>query len=344
MVLPLFFIAFLLGLLGSLLVLRFFPKLGLMDRPERYGHKRAPVPYPAGVAPVMVIFFLLLAFLPWDKSLGFILLGASLIFGTSFWDDRRGLPPVLRLGVQVVAALCLVAAGLGISSLSNPFGAPFILDAWQIPFQIGAWDFTFTPFSDLLTILWVVVLVNAFNWIDGVAGMVNGVTIASSAIILLLSLKADFHSVDQTMVIVLATVVLGSAAALFPFNFPPARVLLGDTGSMTFGFLVATMAIASGGKIATTALVLSFPLLDFAWVIVRRWWTGQSIFKGDLAHFHHRLMNRGLSERQVVVFFTFASALFGSMALLLHTQGKVWAFIGIGCFMSLAALFLVFRK
>lgn len=315
-----------------------------MDRPERYGHKRAPIPYPAGVAPVMVIFFLLLAFLPWDKSLGFILLGAVLIFVTSFWDDRLGLPPVLRLGVQIAAALCLVAADLGMSSLSNPFGAPFVLDAWQIPFHIGAWQFTFTPFSDVLTVLWVLVLVNAFNWIDGVAGMANGVAIASSGIILLLSLKANFHSVDQTMVIVLATSVLGAALGLFPFNFPPARVLLGDTGSMTFGFLIATMAIASGGKIATTVLVLSLPLLDFVWVIARRWWTGQSIFKGDLAHFHHRLMDRGLSERQVVIFFTFTSALFGSMALLLHTQGKVWAFIGIGCFMILSALFFLIER
>jgi len=288
----------------SVLVGRLFRRWKILDRPERYGHKRAPIPYPGGVAIFLAFLASAVLFLPVFEGqaiLTSVLAGASVLCFTCFWDDRRGLSPILRLGVQILVAIFLVIGGIGISSITNPFGAPFILDAVNIPLQLGNFAFTFTVLADLLTIAWVVTMVNAFNWIDGVPGMASASAAVSSAILLLLSLRPGFHAVDQTLAITLSAMVLGLALGFLIFDFPKPKMLMGDTGSMLLGFLIAVTAIVSGGKIATTMLVLAFPILDFAVVIGRRLFKGQSPFHGDLGHFHHRLMKAGLSERQVVI-------------------------------------------
>lgn len=331
----------------SIAVSKLFKHWKILDRPERYGHKRAPIPYPGGVA----IFFAFLAsvflFLPVFEGqaiLSSVLAGASLLCFTCFWDDRRGLPPLLRLGVHTLVAIFLVIGGIGISSITNPFGTPLILDSMNIPFSFGDFAFTFTVFADLLTIAWVVTMINAFNWIDGVPGMASASAAVSSFILLTLSLRPDFHAVDQTLAITLSAITLGLSLGFLIFDFPKPKMLMGDTGSMLFGFLIAVTAIISGGKIATAILVLGFPMLDFAVVIGRRVLKGQLPWRGDLGHFHHRLLAAGLSERQVVILFAGTGASFGGLSLLLHTEGKLIAFAGIALVMILLLTFLYRKK
>lgn len=323
---------------------RWFPKWGLMDRPERYGHQRAPIPYPGGIALVLGILLTALSFLSINTLLGSVLLAATLLAVTCFWDDRRGLSPYLRLAIQVVAAILLVLGGLGVSSITNPFGAPLVLDAWQIPISLADLTFTFTVFADLLTIVWVVTMVNAFNWIDGVPGMASGLSSVAAFVLLALSLRPGFHSTDQTLAVAFSAMLLGASLAFLYWDFPKPKMLMGDTGSMVLGFLLAVTALISGGKIATTVLVLGFPLLDFGWVIGRRLLKGQSPFRGDLWHFHHRLQKAGYSDRTIVVFFSLISAVFGSVALLLHTEGKLLALVLMLSFMVLLALLLYSKK
>lgn len=328
------------------LALKSFPKLGLMDRPERYGHQRAPIPYPGGVASVLAFLASAFLFLPvfeGSSVLAAVLAGASLLAFTCFWDDRRGLSPYLRLAVQIIVASLVVVGGIGISSITNPFGGTLILDTVNIPFEWGSFVFTLTLFADLLTVVWVVTMVNAFNWIDGVPGMANASAAVSSFILLLLSMRPDFHYVDQTLSITLSAIILGMSLGFLIFDFPKPRMLMGDTGSMVLGFLLAVTAIISGGKIATTILVLGFPILDFFFVIFRRLLKGQSPFKGDLWHFHHRLLKAGLSEKQVVILFALTGALFGILSLLLHTEGKLIAFTAIAGVMLLL-LTLLYSK
>ena len=277
----------------SWIALRVFPRLGLMDKPHNYGLKRKPIPYPGGLAMLLAFFVTLLMFLPVDRTVLSVLLGAGLLGLVSFADDLRGLSPLLRLMIQVVAGLLLVFGGLGIASLSNPFGDPIILDGIQIPFSLGDFTFTLTLLADLLTVFWVIVMVNAFNWIDGVPGMANSVAATAALVLLILSLRPEFHFMDQTLAIGLSSIVLGISLGQLIFDFPPPKLIMGDTGSMLLGFLLATAAIISGGKIATTLLVLGFPILDFVWVISRRVFKGQSPLKGDLWHFHHRLLKAG---------------------------------------------------
>ncbi|MBT5516693.1 undecaprenyl/decaprenyl-phosphate alpha-N-acetylglucosaminyl 1-phosphate transferase [Candidatus Peregrinibacteria bacterium] len=338
------FTSFGLTALFAYLVLRFFPKLGLVDNPKRYGHQRSAIPYPGGIAIFGAVVISLMIFLPLDASLRAVISGATLLAITSFVDDRKGLSPFFRLGVQFIAAVLLVLGGIGINSLSNPFGDPIILDSLNLPFSLGSFTFVLTVFADLVTIVWVMAMINAFNWIDGIPGMSSSIAAVSSLILLVLSTRPDFHFIDQTLAITLSSVIFGASLAFLFFDFPPAKMLIGDTGSMLLGFLLAVTAIISGGKIATTILVLGFPILDFAWVIGRRMWQGKSPFKGDLWHFHHRFLNAGYSERRIVLFFVAASAVFGSLSLSLHTEGKVWALFGILSVMVLLAATLYSKK
>jgi len=342
--LPILLCSFGLTVIFSLLALRFFPVLGLMDRPERYGHDRKPIPYPGGVAVVLAILLTSALFLK-ENPLIVSLMSAMIILGlTCFLDDRRGLSPVLRLGVQLLAGFLLIVGGLGISSITNPFGGAIPLDLVNLPFYLGSWTFTFTLFADVLTLVWLMTMVNAFNWIDGIPGMANSVAAVASLVLLLLSMRPGFHSVDQSFAVALSAMVLGASLAFLIFDFPPPRMLMGDTGSMLLGFLLAVTALISGGKIATTILVLGFPLLDFLWVIARRVFKGQSPFKGDLWHFHHRLQKAGYSDRTIVLFFGGASAVFGALALSLHTEGKLFVLAGIFAFMLGLVGVLYFRK
>lgn len=343
MLIPVILTSFGLSIGLSLGVLKLFPRLKLMDRPERYGHNRPAIPYPAGVAPLLAILSCILLFLPLDPTVIAVLSGAILLGLTCFIDDRRGLSPFLRLAVQILAALLLVIGGIGISSISNPLGGAIPLDQWSFTLDWGTLSFTLTLLADLITVMWVVVMINAFNWIDGIPGMTSSVSAVAAFFLLLLSIRPDFHYVDQTLAITLSAIVLGASLAFLIFDFPPPKVLMGDTGSMLLGFFLAVTAIISGGKIATTLLILGFPILDFMWVIGRRIYKGQSPFKGDLWHFHHRFLKAGFSPRQVVLFFSGTAAAFGALALLLQTEGKALAFAGIlGVMLLLAAL--LYRK
>ncbi len=329
------------------LALKLFPCLGLMDRPQRYGLSRAAIPYPGGIASFFAFLASAFSFLPVFEGravLISVLAGASLLAFTCFWDDRKGLPASFRLFIQILVALFLVIGGIGISSITNPFGDPFVLDSVNIPVSLGDFAFTLTLFADLVTILWVVMMINAFNWIDGIPGMANASAAVSAFILLLLSMRPDFHYVDQTLAITLSAITLGLALGFLIFDFPKPRMLMGDTGSMLLGFLLAVTALISGGKIATTVLVLGFPILDFAAVIGRRLLKGQSPFKGDLWHFHHRLLKAGLSERQVVILFAGTGAVFGCLSLLLHTEGKLLVFTMIALVMFLLLFLLYWKK
>lgn len=246
--------------------------------------------------------------------------------------------------VQLCAGALLVFGGLGVNSILGPFGFPLVLDAWQLPISVGNFQFTFTVLADLFTVLWVMTMVNAFNWVDGVPGMANSLAVVASGVLLVLSMRPGFHSTDQSLAIALSTVILAVSLAFLFFDFPKPKMLLGDTGSMALGFLLAATALISGGKIATTVLVLGFPVLDAVWVIGRRLLTGKSPFKGDLWHFHHRLQKAGYSDRAVVLFFALSSAIFGGVALFLHTEGKLVVFLILSCFMFFLALFLYSKK
>lgn len=332
---PLIF-AFVLTTILTIIAVRFFPRWGLLDNPKKYGLRRPPIPYFGGLVILVGFLAALFIFVPLTKELVGLIAGAVLIAGVAFLDDRWGLPAPLRLGVQILAALFLVGAGIGITHITNPFGGVIDLTAFDWLIVFAGSEHHLTLLADIFTVAWVVLLVNSLNWFDGVPGLASGIAGLAALALFFLAARAGFHYFDQSVVIALAGILAGCALAFTLFNFPPPRILLGDTGSMLLGFLLAALAIFSGGKVATAALVLGFPLLDAAWVFFRRLAQKRSPFSGDYEHLHHRMIAAGFSPRQTVLAIYAAAAAFGAVALFIETaRGKLIALITLSAVMLL---------
>jgi len=318
--------AFVLTFSLSMGALFLFPRWKLMDKPARYGLKRKPIPYFGGIVIFCAFVVSALIFVKMDLHLAGLLGGGFLIAGVSFLDDKFGLSPWIRLSVQILAAFVLVIAGVGIHTISNPLGPSINLDS--IKWVISADGlYSISVLAALFTIVWVVTIVNTMNWIDGLNGLPSGVTVIASLTLFLLSIRPGIHYdiSAQVPVAMISIILFGVALAFWLFDFHPAKILMGDTGSMFLGFLLAALAIFSGGKVATAFLVLGFPILDAIWVIFRRLFSGKSPLKGDLKHFHHRLIEVGLSERRALYLIYGLCALFGGIAVFLEGIQKVYA-------------------
>jgi UDP-GlcNAc:undecaprenyl-phosphate GlcNAc-1-phosphate transferase len=319
-------VAFTLTFVLSMGALKYFPRWKLMDRPWRYGLKRKPIPYYGGIVIFIAFVVTALIFVKMDLHLAGLLAGGALIAGVSFLDDRFGLSPWIRLAVQVVAALVLVFAGVGIHTLSNPLGPSFNLDlfVWVLS-PDGLYSISIL--SALFTVIWVVTIVNTMNWIDGLNGLPSGVAVIASLTLFMLSIRPGIHYdvSSQVPVAMISVILLGVSLAFWLFDFHPAKMLMGDTGSMFIGFLLASLAIFSGGKVATAFLVLGFPILDAFWVIARRIIRGKSPLKGDKKHLHHRLLEIGLSERKALYLIYALCAGFGGIAVFLEGIQKIYA-------------------
>lgn len=326
-ILPALF-AFVLTFFLTLIALRFFPIWGLMDKPAKYNLKRKPIPYYGGAIMIYAFTVSILFFVPMSLSLVGLIIGVLLLGTISFLDDMFGLSPFLRLGIQVLSALILVICGIGITSISNPIGDPILLDQikWEITIdQI----YTFSVMSALFTIVWVIAIVNTMNFLDGINGLSSGVAVVASLALFLLSIRPGIHYdlASQEVVATIAIILFAVALAFWLFEFHPAKILMGDTGSIFLGFVLATLAIFSGGKVATAFLVMGFPVLDAFWAIFRRILAGKSPFKGDLMHLHHKLLKSGLNERQTLTLIYVLCALFGGIAVYLESIQKLYAII-----------------
>ncbi len=320
-----------------------FPKLGLMDKPQKYGLKRKPIPYYGGLVLFTVFVVSVLLFVKVDVHVAGLIIGAFMIAAVSFIDDLRGLSPWIRLFVQMLGALTLVFSGIGIHSISNPFGAPLSLDIFQISLTVDQ-VYQIAVLSALFTVIWVVAIVNTMNWLDGLNGLTSGITVIAALTLFLLSIRPGIHyDVSSQVPVAMMSVILFSVAlAFWLFDFYPAKILMGDTGSMFFGFLLAALAIFSGGKVATAFLVLGFPILDAFWVIFRRIMEGKSPMKGDLKHLHHRLLEIGMSEPKALLLIYTLCGVFGGIAVFLEGIQKVYAIVAMLVLMLILGLLAVY--
>lgn len=310
-----------------LLALKGYPKLGLLDFPERYGLDRPRLPYPTGILALLTFlpFFAWLA-APTAQNAG--LIAAVVVLGiSSFIDDRRQLSPVLRMGVQLLAALCVFltgsCVGSQICSVTSPL--PGYLGGETI--DLTVWTLGSVPvLAGVFTVAWLGLTVNALNWFDGIPGQVNTLSFIGFLTIAFLALS---ERVGQPDVALLAFVLAGIALACLLFDFPPPRVVMGDSGAMFFGLMLGILTVYAGGKVATAFLVLGVPLIDAVIVIARRLWNRTSPLKGSRhgEHLHHRLLARGWSPRQVIALNAALGTCFGLSALFMDTLEKFLAAI-----------------
>src|SRR3989344_4916509 len=252
------------------------------------------------------------------RLFGVILGGLFLLIG-GVLDDKYNLRPSQQIWFPVFAALAVVVFGNHLSLVTNPLGGAFVLD------QAKLWGYPIL--GSILVFAWVLGMIYTTKFLDGMDGLVSGVSVIAGLVIFALALKLE---VGQTTNAFLALIFAATCLGFLFFNFHPAKIFLGEAGSTLTGFFIAVLAVVSGAKIASALLVLGIPVLDVAWVIVQRLWLRSSPFVGDNKHLHFRLLDIGLSQRKTVLFLYLLAAAFGGVAVFLQSGGKLLALLVLG--------------
>ena len=320
-----------LSLLLSLSVMRLATKIGLLDRPDGVRKlQKKPIPLLGGLA-IFIAFFAGLYFvrallvsgdLELSHWLGFLIGGLVLMIG-GFCDDKFNLPPRLQIIFPILAAIAPILGGVSIARLSNPVGG--VMD---VPAVLSA----------ILIVVWLLGMMYTTKLLDGVDGLVSGLGVIGALVIFLFTSTTKYFQPD------IAAAAWIFAAACFGFlilNFNPAKIYLGEGGSLFVGYVLGVLAIISGGKIAIALLIMGLPILDVAWTIIRRVAKGKNPFRfSDRQHLHHRLLDLGLTPRQTVAVFYIFAAVFGLSGLFLQSSGKLLALmILLGLMLSLVIFF-----
>jgi len=270
-----------------------------------------------------------------DKRLLGIILASVFIALVMLVDDLKGVRPFYKLLAQIGAALILILTGVGLIYLNNPFGLTIYLDNVKFPVQFAGEIFNFVLWADLFFILWVVLLTNATNFIDGLDGLAS-----TLALIAFLTLGILSYQNGQISTALLCAVICGATIGFLPFNLPPAKMFLGDVGSMFLGLMLATVSVISGGKLAALMMVFALVIMDAIYVIVKRILRGKNpLTTPDKTHLHHRFLRAGLSARAILLINALISLAFGLFALLFFGQMKiilivVLAFLTLGMFIT----------
>ncbi len=328
-----FFLAFGVSLLATPLVIKILKRLGWVEDPQKKSHPKViheyPVPRGGGISIFLAIFITILVFLPLDKHLKGILLASLITLVTGLIDDLTDLNPYLRLFTNALAALIIIASGIGISIVTNPFGGTFRLDQPQIHFQLFGIARSIWLLSDIFAFFWIIWCMNIIGWSGGVDGQFPGFVTIATFTIGLLSLNFS-QDIAQWPVIILAAAVSGAFLGFLPFNFYPQKIMPGYSAKSLAGLLIAVLSILSGAKIATAILVLGVPMINGLWVITRRILKKKSPVWGDVEHFHYLLLKLGWSKAKVAVFYWLISLVLGLIALSLNSQQKFYALIMLG--------------
>ena len=235
-----------------------------------------------------------------------IVVGAIVIVVLGLWDDVRRVSPRVKIAGQTLAALFLLWDGVGVD-VTRPLLAPIAVKLGH-PSLFGEWFIYIT--SAIVVVGIVVACCNASNLMDGLDGLCGGVTaiIAIGFLFVAVHLAAAGGGVrtnSDALRVILALALLGAVLAFVPFNFNPASIFMGDTGSMLLGFSCAVMIIMMGEErtkwLLASMVVFALPILDTALAFARRWVNGRPIFSADKQHFHHQLMARGYSVKKTVM-------------------------------------------
>ncbi|MCK5080555.1 MAG: undecaprenyl/decaprenyl-phosphate alpha-N-acetylglucosaminyl 1-phosphate transferase [Candidatus Moranbacteria bacterium] len=255
-----------------------------------------------------IMVFLIVSEIVITSQLTAVLVGsiAILIFG--FWDDIKSFNWKTQILFQLFLALILVWFGFEINLISFSGKELLKLDYWNLVL----WGKSFSIISSLFIGFWLVGIINVVNWLDGSDGLLSMAGVLSLLAVFLVSLRPE---VNQPALAIISLIGIGSLSGFFIFNFPSAKIEAGTSGSYFVGFLLATLAIIAGTKIATTMVILILPVTDFVWVIIERVREKQSIFEKDnkKRHLHYKLLKMGFSPKQVLLGY----ALFLSLALLI---------------------------
>ena len=295
-----------------------------------------PTPQLGGIGIGLTIILLILVGMSagWFSSLqirplqlGGFVVALGILLAVGYADDRWDISAGLRLALYTLACLIIIISGTSIHQVTGISGHGLMrLDQWSALFSFSGRHLNLAFPGDLLTLLWLLAVLHATKFLDGLDGLVAGQTVIGAGLIVFLTLSAAFF---QPAVAILAIIVLGAFAGFLPINMHPARQFLGESGSTIAGFSLGFLAIVSGAKVATAFMALGIPLVDALLVVVGRCLRGTSPFRGDDTHLHFKLVKSGLSKRQVVMLYWSVALVAGVMAFGFQTRGKFLLMLGL---------------
>ena len=327
-------IAFLLAFVTAFVVtpytIRLAKKVGAIDIPEKRRINDTPVPRLGGIAVIvgfllsctylLIIMTLEKTFFPFGEEQYFykligLLLGIIVLGVFCFIDDVKGIPAIIKLIGQTVAAVIVVSFGTEINNIH----IPFLEQTLNIDNHVYVY---------ILSVCWIIGITNAINLIDGLDGLSSGITLISCfSLIIVFTMNQS-----PIIAIILITALAGAIVGFLPYNFNPAKTFIGDTGAQFLGFSLAVISILGTAKTYTLLvlisplIILAIPIADTLFAIIRRIIKGHSIkaiFSPDTGHLHHKLMKKGYTQKQAVLILYGMSACFGMFAIILLESG-IW--------------------
>ena len=319
-----FLVAFLLSLSLTPITARLGVRLGLADDPG--GRRRHPgqIARTGGLAIFVSFSAATLLSLTLDlprhdpnelTRITGLIAGATILCVFGLLDDKFEFRPGVQFAAQIVASLVAIASLIIIERFNNPItNEQIILDSASL----------IVAFS----LFWLMGMMNTVNWLDGLDGLAAGIAAIFSVVLFLAMIQTTSTQQPQISLAPLPLALLGATLGFLPYNFQPARVFMGSSGALVLGFALGSLGIIGGAKVATVLLALAVPILDVAWLIVSRLRQGRSPFAGGRDHLHFRLVDRGLSQRQIVIGYWIISGLFGALALLI--EARIYKLLALG--------------
>lgn len=271
-----------------------------------------------------------------------LLVAGTMVLIIGFIDDVRRLNPWLKLTVQIAAALVAsVGFGITIETITNPMGGTIVLTQPNAHFQLAGISLSFNWLAVALATFWLVGMTNTINFLDGIDGLSGGVSAISAIIIFLLSIS---QRVNQPETALLSIILAGGCVGFLIYNFYPAKIFNGDSGAYFLGMTLGILAIFSGAKLATAALVLGLPILDAVWAVLRRLAHKKSPFSADRGHLHYMFLDAGFSQRQAVLVIYVLCFVFGVIGILGTTSQKLVGIIAMFIVMMFLLVSLTLLK
>jgi len=322
-VIKVFITALLTTSLATPLAIWVAPKIGAMDIPKDGRRVNDhPVPRFGGIAIYCGILTAFVSLWPLTTQTRGLLIGSTFILIVGIIDDLKGMPPKLKFLLQTVAAAILWASRIRLIGFTNPFTGNFITFPWVI--------------SLFVTLFWIVGITNTINLIDGLDGLAAGITFIAS---LTVAYTASYKNMTETLTLVLA--VAGACLGFLIYNSYPAKVFMGDAGSMLLGYLMSSVSLVgiapskSSMLFATIVpvLILALPIFDTAFAIVRRMANHRPIMQADKGHIHHRILAMGFGQRRTALALYSISAIMGVSGILwtrsMYIEGAILAVIAM---------------
>lgn len=340
--------AFITTMLVTPLVIKLAYKLKFIDDPLSHKHPgmliTKPTPRAGGLAFLIGILIPSIVFLPIfssQKLIG-IFTGSIIATVTGLFDDRKDIPPVIRLVIQLLLVLIVALAGVILIYIPNPFAGPLKLDDYKFVINFLG-EHKVHYFSVIAACLWMGWVMNFMSWANGTDGVYAGLVSISAATIAILMYLNSVVDPGLVNYAVLAAFVAGSGLAMSIFTWPPMKMMWGF-GATAPALIIAALSILGSTKVAVTVLVLMIPFLDAVFAIVRRVSRGQMPFYGDREHLHHKLLDIGWSKQKIAIFYWLTTLSLAVIGLITKGQTRALTFISIGLIVVAGITLLNFIK